>query len=316
MKPRSLILIVTLSLLIFFLLSLTYCNTGDQYGRIQYVTPEGEIQLVFSVTADMSQYAGCSIDYFRGVSETIAYIGPGDFMVSPGDIDPPASVYNIIKAYIDQDYIWYPVVGNHEIESPSNMSWLRNYNAKGIALPNIVNIGPPGCEETTYSFDYGIAHFVILNEYYDGRSDHGTDGDVVDALYNWLISDLDSNDKPIVFVFGHEPAYPQPDEESGRIRHEFDSLNAHPFNRDRFWNALSDYGVTAYICGHTHNYSAVKIDGVWQIDAGHARGFASTGARSTFVMIYIMADGSVWYYTYRLNFDTGEYELTNSSQLN
>lgn len=40
------------------------------------------------------------------------------------------------------------------------------------------------------------------------------------------------------------------------------------FNRDRFWNALVNYGVAAYICGHTHNHSVINIDGVWQIDAG------------------------------------------------
>jgi hypothetical protein len=30
--------------------------------------------------------------------------------------------------------------------------------------------------------------------------------------------------------------------------------------------------VTAYICGHTHNASIAKINGLWQFDAGHARG--------------------------------------------
>jgi hypothetical protein len=50
----------------------------------------------------------------------------------------------------------------------------------GVSLPSIVNAGPPGCEETTYSFDYGDAHFVVLNEYYNGTSDRGTDGDAAD----------------------------------------------------------------------------------------------------------------------------------------
>ena len=52
--------------------------------------------------------------------------------------------------------------------------------AGGVSLPNIVSAGPPGCEETTYSFDYGDAHFVVLNEYYNGISDRGTDGEVAD----------------------------------------------------------------------------------------------------------------------------------------
>ena len=34
-----------------------------------------------------------------------------------------------------------------------------------------------------------------------------------------------------------------------------------------------------------HNFSAVDLGGVWQIDAGHARGMGDTGAASTFVQV-------------------------------
>jgi len=191
----------------------------------------------------------------------------------PGDIDPLQQVYADLKNYISTNYIWYPVVGNHETETTCDMSWLRSYNTGGNSLPGVVTTVPPGGEETTYSFDYENVHFVILNEYYDNGSDIATDGDIPDQLYNWLISDLSSNTKPITIIFGHEPAYPMPDEESGRLRHETDSLNQYPVNRDRFWLALKNNSVTAYFCGHTHYYSKVKINTVWQIDAGHARGY-------------------------------------------
>jgi hypothetical protein len=81
--------------------------------------------------------------------------------------------------------------------------------------------------------------------YYDGKRDRGVNGDVVVELHSWLVADLTSNSKPVVFVFGHEPAFPQPDQDSGRIRHQYDSLNANQFNRDRFWSTLVDHGVTA-----------------------------------------------------------------------
>jgi hypothetical protein len=35
---------------------------------------------------------------------------------------------------------------------------------------------------------------------------------------------------------------------------------------------LLRFHVTGYICGHTHNTSIAKINDVWQIDVGHARG--------------------------------------------
>jgi hypothetical protein len=305
------IIVLCISLLVIF----STCVINGPGRDVEFVTPEGNIQVSFSVASDMRKYSGSNPAYFRGACETLAAGGPGEFMVSPGDIDPPNQVYDTIRTYIGDHYTWYPVVGNHEAASSMFMEWLRVFNRDGYTLPNIVNAGPSGCEETTYSFDYGDAHFLVLNEYYDGKSDCASDGDVQDALYNWLIADLETNTRPIVFVFGHEPAYPQPDQESGRLRHETDSLNAHPAHRDRFWNELVAYGVVAYICGHTHNYSVVNVDGLWQIDAGHARGTGDTGARSTFLMLYVTEEGGVFYYTYRLDFVTEEYFLADSGQL-
>ena len=74
--------------------------------------------------------------------------------------------------------------------------------------------------------------------------------------------------------------------------------NQYPAYRDRFWDLLKNEGVVAYIVGHTHNYSAVEIDGVWQLDAGHARGAGDTGAASTFLMVHVDGD-SITYDAYR-----------------
>jgi len=259
----------------------------------------------FIVAADMRNYSGSGVydipNYFRGACEAIDALGTSAFMVCPGDIDPTVNINWTIEEHIGPSYLWYPVVGNHELPGKgneeyygANMDWLRSYNydqnGPGVS-PDIVNTGPSGCEETTFSFDYENAHFVILNQYYDGSSDIGTDGDVTDPLYNWLAADLAATTKQHIFVFGHEPAYPQPDAYNGRLRHQYDSLNKYPQNRDRFWNLLKNEGVVAYICGHTHNYSAVNIEGVFQLDAGHARGAGDTGSPSTFLVIYV--DGNV-----------------------
>jgi hypothetical protein len=263
----------------------------------------------------MRDFTGDRIDYFRNACEQIAFGGAGDFMISPGDIDPPDLTYATIRKYIDPAYIWYPVPGNHETETVSDMTWLRDFNKNGDTLPYVVNHGPAGCVETTYSFDYENVHFVVLNQYFDGSSDIGTDGNMVESLRAWLQNDLISHGKPITFVIGHEPAFPQPDADSGRIRHVGDSLDQYPENRDAFWSILSTHSVTAYICGHTHNYSAVQQDGIWQIDAGHARGLGDTGAMSTLVMFYVMEQGEVWHYTYRLDQDERKWGLTEFNQL-
>jgi hypothetical protein len=280
-------------------------------------TSPGEFS--FAVTADMRNYSGPgtydSSQYFRGATEAIADLGGGTFMVSPGDIDPTTSVMWTITQTLGTTYTWYPVVGNHELPGKGhepgygdNMAWLRSYEY------GPVNPGPSGCPETTYSFDHENAHFVMLNEYCDTAGDTATDGDIPDHLYNWLVADLIATTQVHVFVFGHEPAYPQPDADNGRLRHDTDSLNKYPANRDRFWSLLKSEGVTAYICGHTHNYSAVEVNGVWQVDVGHARGKGDTGARSTFVMVHM--DGPVvTFETYRDDQDGGPYSLRHGGTL-
>jgi hypothetical protein len=148
----------------------------------------------FAVTADMREFAGPgaydSSQYFRGAIEAIAAHGPGAFMVSPGDIDPPANVMWTITQTLGTGYPWYPVVGNHETETPADMAWLRAFDY------GPVNPGPSGCPQTTYSFDYGNAHFVMLNEYCDAAGDTVTDGDIPDHLYNWLVADLQATAQP------------------------------------------------------------------------------------------------------------------------
>jgi hypothetical protein len=188
------------------------------------------------------------------------------------------------------------------------MVWLRAYDY------GAVHPGPAGCLETTYSFDYGNAHFVMLNEYCDVAGDDVTDGDIPDHLYNWLVADLDATSMEHIFVFGHEPAYPQADADNGRLRHETDSLNTQETRRDRFWNLLRSRGVVAYICGHTHNYSLVNVNGVWQLDVGHARGLGDTEARSTFSYIHV-AGPIVTYETYRDDANGGAYTLMHKGLL-
>lgn len=113
------------------------------------------------------------------------------------------------------------------------------------------------------------------------------------ALLTWLEGDLTANALPIVFMIGHEPAFPQPDAAAPhRLRHDRDSLDAFPTNRDAFWSSLPAHGVKAYICGHTHNYS--------------------TGAPSTFVKITVWKKGAVTYETYRQNLITSVYKVAET----
>jgi hypothetical protein len=227
----------------------------------------------FTVTADM-----------RGFHTDFGYLlqtikdgnGPGVFHISVGDIDETiAENRAVIDDELGSTFLWYPIIGNHEAETTTDMTWLRdeynNGNGLRTALKNFTNQdGPTGTVETTYTWNYGRAHFVVLNEYWNGGtaagSDVVTDGDIVQELYDWLSANLADDDRPpLVFIFGHEPAFPQ-------NRHFGDSLDKYPSNRDAFWALLEDEHVQVYFCGHTHFYSKHQEEGgnVWQFDAGNA----------------------------------------------
>jgi len=296
-------------LIITICLFLTNCNLENKRKN------KSDNSFSFVLTADMRNFTGVNKNYYRGACEAIKEIDRIQFIVSPGDIDPPDSVLHTMQKYISKNITWYPVIGNHEAETTTDMEWLRNYNKDGNTLPYIVNEGPLSCLETTYSFDYSNTHFIILNEYCNDTCDACTNGDVPDILFNWLQKDLQKTNKKNILVFGHEPAYPLPDIENQRLRHAYDCLNQHPENRDRFIELLQEYNVIAYIVGHTHNYSIAKINKLWHIDAGHSRGLGDKGARSTFIKINIDKDG-INYETHRLNYETGKYEISDIGSLN
>ncbi|HMA61267.1 MAG TPA: metallophosphoesterase, partial [bacterium] len=105
---------------------------------------------------------------------------------------------------------------------------------------------------------------------------------VVPELLEWLEDDLKNTDKPYIFVAAHEPLVAMPDLNSGRIRHQDDSMNKYPKSSFRFHQLMVKYNVSAYFCGHTHGASIAKINGLWQIDGGHARGIESPFPESVY----------------------------------
>lgn len=294
---RILSSIVSISLL------LTACE--DKNSQTTRPAEEGKSPRVqkfhFTVTGDMREQHETFVRVLQSINDIPEVGGPGVFLVSPGDIDGSIQQNrDVIDAKFGPSAIWYPLIGNHEEETTSDMDWLRNeyWNANGSTsrspLMDYTNKdGPKGSVETTFSWDYGNAHFISLNVYWDGRTSAGSDtastGDIVPELYDWLKADLAANTKPFVFVFHHEPAFPY-------NHHYGDSLDQYPANRDNYWALLEAQKVTAVFVSHTHYYSKHRGDKrghtykypaidswrtqdpnvagsygkVWQIDVGNA----------------------------------------------
>jgi hypothetical protein len=224
-----------------------------------------------------------------GVARSVTSELPVTALITPGDMDPiPTTLLQIASAFGEplpgtgqagRGLVWYPAVGNHEATSPGAMEALRAYYDSHLS--GITDAGPPGTRETTYSFDVGAVHVAVVNEYWDGNAAEGSDAAVRDAvvpaLREWLERDLAASRQPFKIVVGHEPAFPQVDQDFHEGRHADSSLNARAGERDAFWEVLEQQGATMLLCGHTHRYSRFRPEGsrVWQVDAAQARNDAS-----------------------------------------
>jgi len=159
------------------------------------------------------------------------------FHVVPGDYDYTSQTNAELQANALVK-TWYMAPGNHDDNIGS--------------LPNT-------------SMDRENARLIFLNEYVCPAGLHDNSlGRVCSHTLSWLTERL-TNAPSIVFVIGHEPAFPE-------NRHTTDSLNYYPAERDAFWSLINQHGVHSYICGHTHYYSTYSdsTGSTVQIDLGNA----------------------------------------------
>ncbi|KAJ6238670.1 purple acid phosphatase [Anaeramoeba flamelloides] len=274
--------------------------------RVKRATPEpSKDTWRFTVTAD-PRSKGTN---WRHVLEEIKRIrsGIGEFHVCAGDVDPVEERHNDFKQIFGDDEVFIPTMGNHEIESQDDIDYL---NSLFSTYPNVQKNGPVNSEHSTFSMDINNAHIIVINPYYDGESDHGSSGDVVDELYDWLVDDLGETTQPIRFIFAHEPAFPE-------YRHQSDSLNQEHANRDRFWKLLTENDVLAFFVGHTHMYydklvSSTRWDPItWQIDAGDG----GNSPPSNFINVDVDNKGESAFITVYQGTSSTDFEVINEFQI-
>lgn len=247
--------------------------------------------------------------YFDGLCEALQHIGAGEFMISPGDVGPPDAVRATLDRYLGTDYVWYPVIGNHELDTPGAVEWIRAWAVKGV--PHLARRGPPGAEASLYSFDLGNSHFVAVDQYYKGA---GKKADLSEATLDWLESDLAATRQPLIWVIAHSPIESVPDMDSGRVRHQGESVSTNAVRVTQFVKLLQKHHVRAFICGHTHNASVTKVKGVWQADSGHARGAGDAGSPSTFLKFRVRGTNA-WVDVYRADKNGKNYRLRKTVEL-
>ncbi len=140
------------------------------------------------------------------------------------------------------------VVGNHETRALGtkyyNLRFMNPQNGAGLAkdfdYSTVDKHQKAIIEEldnTVYSFDYGNAHFVVLNS----GTDYSDTEKIMALQTEWLKNDLANTDKKWKVVMIHVPVYVN----SGDTTHSI-------------YEILDEYGVDLVLEGHTHHYVRSK----------------------------------------------------------
>ena len=186
----------------------------------------------------------------NGVNSTILsefaleVVGHGvDFVVVAGDLvwcrrpnDFEDELYNwrsIMEPVYDENIPVYACRGNHE-------SWGSAAVWQSV-FSDLPDNGPAGEKHMTYAVTHKNALVVALDEYVN----------IHRVNQAWLDAQLAANAEPLVFVFGHEPAFQM---------HHPDCLDDYPADRDRLWNSISSAGGRTYFSGHDHFFDHAHVD--------------------------------------------------------
>ncbi len=187
------------------------------------------------------------------VSEHIAE-EKSDFVINVGDVVSRGSV---LAQWIDEYFLpirhyssttpSYISIGNHEYGGYWDIRKVPPFE-KYVAHP----ISTVGSTEYYFSFDYGNAHFIILDPN-EGESVEERDGDgsIISPnsqQYNWFVEDLKAAQKKSdwIFVFMHEPPYSEC--WSGGY------YDGEPPLRKYIVPLIEANNVSIVFAGHTHDY--------------------------------------------------------------
>lgn len=212
------------------------------------LTPGGVVQVRSGKPASAQSFrfavlgdSGDGSQNQKDVAARLLQIQP-NLVVHSGDMIYNQATYDGFETKFFQIYkdlikgTWFaPTMGNHDVTYNNGKSFTDVF----VNPPNATN---PAERELYYSFDYGNAHFVILNNYFAMAT-------VGSAQYNWLRADLAASNQFWKFVFFHEPAYSTDSKQRARDNAAI-VQNLVPL--------FEQYGVDIVFSGHWHYYERMK----------------------------------------------------------
>lgn len=178
------------------------------------------------------------------LQEGLAKFPESEFILNSGDL--------VDNGDIEEQWGWFfnkpkdilaniplvPLVGNHESKNYSNYS--SHFN-----LPNVSNTGakPDG---SVYSFDYGSAHFMVINTEYYGASSNLENNEIYNKQVEWLRSEAAKSNQKWKVVLLHKSPY-----SVANHTNDTDVL----FYRAQLTKVFDELGIDMVIGGHDHTFA-------------------------------------------------------------
>jgi tartrate-resistant acid phosphatase type 5 len=220
-------------------------NDGNQIDSVINLT---QSSIRFAVIGDFGQAGPDEAD----VANLVKSWEP-DFIATTGDNNYPngslATIDNNIGQYYHEFISAYPgnygssTIQNRFFPTLGNHDWRSlRCSANSCTGPYLDYFSLPG-NERYYDFVWGPVHFFMLDS--DGKEPDGTGSDSQQA--RWLQSQLQTSESPWNLVFLHHSPF------SSSLNHGSDSKLQWPYQ---------EWGVSAVIAGHNHNYERLFVDGL------------------------------------------------------
>ena len=181
------------------------------------------------------------------------YLHVGDMAYGSGkDPEFQANFFKIYESTLRNTVCW-PAMGNHEGYTSRGKTGIGPYYDAYITPTKGEAGGVPSGKESYYSYDYGRAHFIVLNS-------HDLDRSPSAAMAQWLREDLAKTSlkkTDWLIAFWHHPPYTKGSHDSDKEKQLIEM-------REHIMPILESSGVDLVLTGHSHIYErSMLIDGAY-----------------------------------------------------
>lgn len=184
-----------------------------------------------------------------------------DFLFHCGDLTPfgqENQYVSFTQALHNLTIPLFATTGNHDVRKGGDLRYLQHF-------------GP-----SSYSFDFGAAHFTVLDT---------SSGNVSEAAYSWLANDIIGSSAEWKIVFTHIPPF---DPRPGGNHTLGNTTTA-----ERLMNLFKTSGVNIVFAGHIHVFNETIFGGVHYVITGGAGATVSPSSQGgTYHYVNVTLQGS------------------------